>query len=373
MLFVCLSHFVVACVAPWGNPALSPVLRRSAELAVTLSMIASPTFVSVSGIVIGYLSRLNPSQMPALRRKLVDRGLFLLLIGHVLQAVPAFYTSRDVAQALRFVFITDVIGVAIIVGPSLVMWTSAAARAVLGVSLLLLTWAVSYFWTPHGAMAAELVRYAFGKPVEPMFSGFPLVPWLGVYVLATILGEWLGKDAQAAESHRAEKQLLRLGAAGVVAGAAITIGRHALRDLAPALASSHDVLLGFLALRKFPPGPTYLVFFGGAGMILVSTAFALAHHRLWTYVTRPLSAIGRASLFVFVIQGYVYYLAVPAIGLRFPQIWPVYYAATILFFLGLATLWNRFDGNRYLTVGLWRTVPIVKAVHARVLTTLAAR
>jgi hypothetical protein len=86
-----------------------------------------------------------------------------------------------------------------------------------------------------------------------------------------------------------------------------------------------------------------------------------------------LGAIGRASFFVFILQGYVYVLGLPAMGLPYPELWLVYYAASILVFFGAATLWNSFDANRFLSVGLWRTVPLVRAVGARLRTNLVAR
>src|SRR5438045_8054482 len=90
MLFVCLSHFASTYLAPWDNPSLSPIVQWSGAMAVTISMIASPTFVIVSGIVVGYLYRCNPSGMPSLRRKLIDRCLFPLPLRQWLLSVPAY-------------------------------------------------------------------------------------------------------------------------------------------------------------------------------------------------------------------------------------------------------------------------------------------
>jgi hypothetical protein len=54
-------------------------------------------------------------------------------------------------------------------------------------------------------------------------------------------------------------------------------------------------------------------------------------------------------------------------------VWPLYYAFTVLFFVGAAAIWNAFDGNRFLTVGLWRAVPAVRVVRTRLRTALASR
>ena len=45
----------------------------------------------------------------------------------------------------------------------------------------------------------------------------------------------------------------------------------------------------------------------------------------------------------------------------------------ILLFVGAAGLWNSFDANRYLSVGMWRTIPIIRAFRSRVRTALVVR
>ena len=92
-------------------------------------------------------------------------------------------------------------------------------------------------------------------------------------------------------------------------------------------------------------------------MILIAKSFAVARADSRRVIRRPVAAIGRASFFVFILQAYVYVLALPAMGLPYPQLWPVYYAASIVVFFAAASGWNSFDGNRFLSVGLWRTVP----------------
>ncbi|HKW13565.1 MAG TPA: hypothetical protein VJS69_03680, partial [Candidatus Krumholzibacteria bacterium] len=343
MLFVCLSHFAGAFLAPENNPALSPAMRWCGAMAGTVSMIASPSFIGVSGIVVGCLCRVNPAGMPSLRRKLIDRGLFLLLIGHFLLAYPGYVHFHD-TSAFKFEMITDAIAVLIIVGPSLVMWTSARTRLVIGALLLLVSWSVSYLWEPRSHFGLLLTRYAFGVASEGTASGFPFMPWLGVYMLATTFGDRLIDHTRTAEARLNGNVLLRPGIIAVSVGVVITIARHAISAWAPSFAHEHAMLLGFFAVgRKFPPGPGYLLLFGGAGMLLIAKTFTSARNGLWPALTRPLSAIGRASFFVFILQGYVYVLALPAMVMPYPQLWPVYYAASIVVLFAAASAWNSFD------------------------------
>ena len=351
MLFVCLSHFAASYLSAAINPSVSPALQRSGEIAGTISMIASPTFIAVSGIVVAYLYRCSPDGMPALRRKLIDRGLFLLLVGHLLLAIPA-YLRFDTIDAFTFELITDAIAVLIIVGPSVVMWTSSKARLALGLAILVWSWVMSYLLVPRASLGRYIVGYTFGVANDTTAWGFSFAPWLGVYLLATVLGEGLGARTR---SRSTQNLMLHVGLASASAGATITIVRHLIRALAPTVEAQHSVLFGFLSIsRKYPPGPTYLLLFGGTGLILISQAFALARNGAWPAFTRPVAAIGRASFFIFIFQGFLYVLILPALGLPYPALWPVYYVVSLVIFLAAATIWNAFEGNRYLTVGLWR-------------------
>ena len=373
MLFVCLSHFAANYLALPTSASISPAVRASGQIATVVAMTASPSFVTVSGIVIGYLGRLAPTAMPELRRKLIDRGLFLLLIGHVIQ-VPAYAQSDSWSQAMRISFITDVIAVAIIIGPTLLMRTSSRARLHAGVMVMMVSWVAAAVRSPTGVFAGEAWRYLFGRTSAPTFTGFPLIPWLGVYLLATVLGERLAKRARTPDAGRDESLLLHLGAGAMAFGLTITIVRHALRAYAPTLVTAHNEIMNFFAVnQKFPPGPVYLLLFGGAGLILIAKSFSFARSEAWRFIVRPVSAIGRASFFVFLLQGYVYYLVLPAIDLPFPQLWPLYYLTTILLFVAAADVWNSFDANRYLSVGMRRTIPIIRAFRSRVRTALVVR
>src|SRR5947209_17006849 len=66
MFFVCLSHFAGAYLWKHGI--------RGADFLATVSMIASPSFVLISGMTLGFLGALNPQSLPHLRVRLLDRG-----------------------------------------------------------------------------------------------------------------------------------------------------------------------------------------------------------------------------------------------------------------------------------------------------------
>lgn len=371
MLFVCLSHFVAVYLAPWNNASLSPLLSWYGQTAIEISMIATPIFVGVSGMLVAYLYCTRPFGMNALRRKLIDRGLFLIIVGHVLQAIPRYVMLHgELLRSLNFVFITDVIGLTILIGPALLVWMSARARLVTGTTLLVLTWGAAA-WNTHGALTS-LEPYAFGGLDPSANVGFPFVPWFGVYLVATVVGEVFGRHAASGEFDRGANSLLVTGLIAFLSGVGIRCAVHATRRFAPALLSKHGILDALLAIDlKFPPGPTYLLLFGGAGLAVVWVAFRVARAPALARLSSMIAALGRASFFVFIIQGYVYYIVLPALPVGLRAIWPVYYVITVVPFFIAARIWNSFGGNRYLSVGVWRLTPILRAFRARVVGALA--
>lgn len=368
MLFVCLSHFSANYLVSEAKGGADAMMSGSAWMATTFSMIASPTFVAVSALVVGYLYRVHPAGMPELARKLIDRGLFLLLIGHLIQ-VPVYAAPGRMAEGIHLLFITDVIALAIIIGPTLMMRTAPRTRLLAGAALITSGWLLTAFWVPGTEVGRLVARYALGAAdFTGGFVGFPPVPWVAIYLLMTVVGEELGEHARRSEFLQGESLLNRIGAASLASGAAFVIARRVLRVAAPRFLAAHGALSFWTISQKFPPGPVYLLFFGGAGLLMVSRAFALSRAASFGYLTRPIATLGRASFFVFVVQGYLYYLVLPLLNLPYPHLWPIYYVVTILLLVGSASIWNRFDANRYLSVGLWRAIPLVRTAGARFLT-----
>jgi uncharacterized membrane protein len=80
MLFVCLSHFAFAYFS--ADP--TSVGGRTHEVLNAIGMVASPTFVLISGFLLGFLYRIQSGEFGPVRRRMIDRGIFLLTIGHAL-------------------------------------------------------------------------------------------------------------------------------------------------------------------------------------------------------------------------------------------------------------------------------------------------
>src|SRR4051812_38573057 len=96
MLLVFLSHFAQGYFGETSTGRVPRVLWR-------VGLVASPTFVIISGTLLGFLYAQSRDDFGPVQSKLIDRGLFLLTLGHVLilgALVPYGHTAR-------WLFITD--------------------------------------------------------------------------------------------------------------------------------------------------------------------------------------------------------------------------------------------------------------------------
>src|SRR5438105_13904726 len=160
MLFVFLAHFTGIYL--WRTGA-----RELASYLSLVSMIASPTFVAVSGMLVGFFSATNPQGFQELRIKLLDRGLFLLILGHLLLAITVTPASTTFAAAYRTSFITDAIALSIVIAPSLLKLFGLWSRSAFALSLFVLNWLAIIEWHPLGVGLLFLKRYFVGMQRDP--------------------------------------------------------------------------------------------------------------------------------------------------------------------------------------------------------------
>jgi uncharacterized membrane protein len=346
MLFVCLAHFTNSYFFQNGQEWIGDKL-------VAIGMLASPTFVTISGLVAGFLSVTCRSSFPDLRRKLVDRGLFLLLAGHLILAG----TGKGFVHAYTVEYITDAIGFAVLFGPWLVATLAARSRLLLAATILALDWCAILLWAPSDGIPALAKQFLVGAVVrgrwEDTGGGFALIPWFAVYVVGTVIGERVGTYYASKRPRAAHLFLARAGITSVMCALGAKIGFHFLARTAPLFAQAHATLFHFVSIyQKFPPGPVYLCFFGGAGMLLVAAVLQAVHVGTAPWLVNELSQLGQASFFVYVVQFYIYGIALHALRLPYTPFWPLIFLFTIALLALVATAWNRKEGNRFLTVGI---------------------
>lgn len=346
MLFVCLSHFGEAYLRP--NEDWS-----SLWWVYHVTMIASPTFMIVSGMMLGLLYRTRRERFRDIQVKLIDKGLFLLTVGRLLILIAHVPLAGGVHAALRWGFITDAIGVNIIVGSLLIPRVGRVGRIWLGAGAFALSWAMIVFWHPHdlglsllrGALAGEL------SPSDEMVYAdvFPLLPWFGLYLCSTCLGERLA-DKAAATGQQAAKLFLRLGVLCGTLAVALRLGWAFSKRWGLVADSRFGWQHLFQPAQKLPPSPAYLLCYGGAGLILTGGLFFAERWQPIDWFLQLTSQMGQTSLFVFIFQYYVYFSFLVMAAPAYSQVWPVYFGLSLLVVVFVDQLWYRQGLNRLLTV-----------------------
>jgi len=346
MLFVCLAHFTNSYFFLNGHEQIGNHL-------IAIGMLASPTFVTVSGLLAGFLAVTRSRTFPDFRRKLIDRGLFLLLAGHLILAV----SGAGFVHSYRIEYITDAIGFAILLGPWLVTALAGKYRLLLAAAIFALDWWAILFWQPGAGFAALVKQYLVGAVGgagwEDTAGGFALLPWFAVYIVGTVIGERVGSYYAAKKPGAAHEFLAKVGTVSVLCAIAARIATAFLTQSAPLFAGAHPNIEHLLSpYQKFPPGPTYLSFFGGAGMLMVAAVLEAGHRGIAPWLMKQLRQLGQASFFVYVVQFYVYGVTLHALRLPYTPLWPLIFLFTVALLVLVATPWNWKEGNRFLTIGM---------------------
>lgn len=351
MLLVCLSHFADAYFEPFSYGPVYELLDR-------VVMIASPTFMLLSGAMLGLLhGGSGPGGRPdfaTVRIKLIDRGLFLLTVAHVLIALAHVPFIKPVSAVLRWGFITDPIGVCIVLGPLLIGRLRVGARVALGGAVYVLSWLAVYAWQPTGPVVRLLKDAAVGPSAQSSWAYvFPALPWFGFYFMSSALGSWLAARVRAGRVRTVARWaaglgLVAIGVAVVLRGLAVVATARGWFS-PTALQVEHELTS---LHQKIPPGPAYLLGYGGAGLLLASACFAAEQLPQLRGVLSTLQLFGRNSLMVFVLEYYFYFALMYPLRLRYTVAWPLYFAFSLLLMWPLVVLWERLGGSRFLTVGL---------------------
>lgn len=368
MLFVCLSHFGLTLQA-------HPATRLLGEAVVLVGMIASPTFMMISGAVPALLHETQPFRSRALRHKLADRALFLIVVVHPLLMLA---DSRIWPHGVHWVtFITDVLAIALLFGPWMVARFTPLTRALVAIALYVATWTISLLWQPSAWMLLVAKNYMIGTTEDvglPYRAFFPVLAWLAIYLLGGVLGTLVGRRIVRGEIRGASEALQRAGLLAVGTVLVVKAGLVGARLLGHTSATLAGPLYPLVnPFHKRPPGLLYLLLFGGLGLILVARAMMLEGRPWATRLVTALRDTGRSSLFAFVAQAFLYRLIVPALDeatqARWPSIlpvlWPALFLATLLLVLRGARWWTAVDGNRWLGLGLARILDARAADRAR--------
>ncbi len=284
IVLVCVSHFAGVYLVAAGAP-------RPAVWLATIGMMATPTFIVVSGLLIGYLSDAYRFHLDSYQTKL-KAGLGLALLS------------------------------------------SLAALA----------------WHPASKWMGTLEETLIGSSVEPLRGyAFPLLPWLGVYAASTGLGSRLVPLFRAGRHREAGRFIIRAGLCAT--GLAIIL--RVLVLLQPRSGGSVLAALNFLTTpwSKVPPSPGYLLFFGGLGLVITGGLLTCSAAVQRSLPVRALTLLGRNSLWAYLAQNFVYFVVLYMLALPYHPAWSLLLGASIGVVFALAWVWEISGGNKFVTVG----------------------
>ena len=346
MLLVCLSHFTAVYFR-------SEYEATGHLLPVQIAMIASPTFIALSGMMMGLMSVVYSRGFDRLRIKLADRALFLLTVGHALVIIARLWFEHDPRNALRMTVITDAVAVCVLAGVWLVPRTRSVTRVTLGLAVFAAAWLLIFFWQPTGSWATGIKEALVGgQPTRVLWYSVPIMQWLGVYLVCTALGEYIGGLYLLGDRKKVERTFMVVAAAAISLAIALRISSWPFRPSGSDEAHPWSWEPFFTPWSKLSPGPVYVLFFGGLGMALVSVVVMASHRRFGRIVLDRVTQIGRSSLAVFVLQNYVYYTLLGALALKQSKAWPEIFAVSLIPIFLFAAVWDKHQLNSVLTVGL---------------------
>ena len=352
ILLVMLSHFAMRFATESGQP-------NALRWPVIVGMIASPTFVLLSGAVYGTLSAPGRMNNDRLRNILVDRGIFLLLVAHALLAGSMLL--RGVPGAWHRLYITDSIAPALMFGPAIAARTRPRVRLLIAAVLLMASWVILSMHSPTVRGSGGIVReLLFGTLLHGGESwwGFhwPLAEWFGIYLVGTVVGQRTAALQRSARAGAASEWLLSRGMMAATAGAALslvwTLSTYAgLDGITRSPALQHMLSIE----SKFPPSPAYFLWFGGIGLCIIALMYRPAGNRILDSARRLVHPLGRSSLMLYIVSDYLFHVPFVIWKPHDTRMWVPTFIALLLPLYVTSVVWTQHEGNRVLTVGYPRT------------------
>ncbi len=345
---VMLSHFTMRFATETGHDG---ALRWP----VIVGMIASPTFVLLSGAVYGTLSASPRTDRTRLRNVLFDRALFLILVAHALLAGSAIL--RGVPGAWHRLYITDTIAPALMFGPAIAARTSGRSRVKIAGALMLISWMILSLPTLPGLGLGTIIRELF---VGTLAHGgeswwgyhWPLAEWFGLYLIGTAVGEKTATLQRVAGHQSASDWLLRRGLVAAIAGGTLSLIAQAISYSGHARGGTWSNGIQLMSVEsKFPPSPAYFLWFGGLGLCVIALMYTESRVRWFDAVRRKAHPLGRSSLMIFVVSDYLFHVPFLFWHPRELGWWLSTFLATLIPLYAMAVVWTRMNGNRLLTVG----------------------
>ena len=348
MFFIGVSHISFYVINDSGT--LASDLRA-------IGFLATPNFLLMSGVACGYQLAGSPTTATALR--ILDRGLFVFLVGHLLVTGSLVYVVPP-GTAFEHVVITDSIGILLCMAPLLkhasaqrLLWIGAAVYGC--ASLLALSWQPTFSW--QRVLGALLFSINDGGMPDIGWVT-PTVAYMGIFLLGVGLGKRVCRDHQEGRLRALSAQLATAGSIAVALALGVNVARHFVKPfLMDHLAAKNwaDVILASMNIRHdSPPTLGYGLFYGGLGVALVGFLGLISRRETAGPVLRVVelaAVVGRASFVSYVVQQWTIDFIPSWVGFDSwltPATCPIYLAVSTVVMFCVASLWGRCKANRLL-------------------------
>lgn len=353
MLPVCVWHFMDVYLY---SPRIAPVDMWWVDWVAVVCRSTAPIFIMTSGIILGYQLETRGPQFSTFRIHLLDRALFLAVIGHLLIALCVAARSGFV-KAITSSYITDTVALCVILGALIAPTVNWRLRLFFGAGMALGNWVTWLWWTPSDPLLRSIREVVVG-PVssDDIFFWFPLLPWLGIYVAGSGVGTFMAQ-------HRSNnlpwlRKKFFAVALSMIAVAVAVKASALLWTSVNGIALPMMIYYNVSPFQKYPPGPLYLLLYGGVALLLLTFMLARSHGAVVSPVIRLIEPIGQNSLPVFIAQYFLYYsLLYWLVNSNVPAaatLTAVFLPVSLVGVWAFASLCQRSGVARYLTVGLPR-------------------
>jgi uncharacterized membrane protein len=346
MILVCVSHVR-------GHFADS--VPELYSLLTAITRLATPTFLILSGFVAAYVLATHRSNA---RIALFDRGLFVLVVGHFLLNLGDLRDVDATQWIIGRVTVTDAIGLCLM-SAVVLHKLPATALASLGAILAFLSWPIAMTLAIDSPIAGHVGAALFDLRSEanPLIDA-AIVPYLGLFLIGMALSKHSLEDLNSRNMDSVARRLAvrGLSAIGIVVFALASWFALKSAGLTPTDPAAAE--LARLALdprSKLPPGPSYLLFYGGGGLLLTAMCLIERPRALMRPLVQWASTLGRASLLCFVVQDWLLLLAPALFGFEDSTsvvFWLCYLCFALIVIHWLASRWDANGANRFLTFGL---------------------
>ncbi len=265
----------------------------------------APAFIFLAGVSASLAQKRHQLSRPALARRLLQRGVWLILLDVVVLPVLWWFNFDYSLLMLAVLWAIGWSMIALAGG----IFLGRKAIAGIGIALIVLHNVADQVQLDSGGLGSFFwaflhVQSAFRFDQVTILIAYPVIPWIGVL----FVGYWAG-EAIADASNAGRRRLF-------VAGAAMIVAFVILRSINgygdPAewnrQSSLPTTILSFLNCTKYPPSLAFLLMTLGPMLLLLGMLGN--HSRGWQ---GPFSVLGRVPLFFYLVHIPVVHAA--AIGL----------------------------------------------------------